>query len=49
LNSFCTERFWGGYDELPAKARMTADKNYGLWRQNPQHPSLRFEPVGEGF
>jgi hypothetical protein len=34
---------------LPASARLTADKNYGLWRQNPQHPSLRFKSVGEGF
>ena len=28
---------------------VTADKNYRLWRQNPQHPSLRFKSVGEGF
>lgn len=49
MNSFCTERFWAGYEALPASARLTADKNYGLWRQNPQHPSLRFKSVGEGF
>jgi hypothetical protein len=49
LNSFCTERFWCGYHALPAPARMTADKNYALWSENPQHPSLHFKPVGEGF
>lgn len=49
MNSFCTPRFWSGYEALPAPARQAADKNYALWRQNPQHPSLHFKPVGEGF
>ena len=49
MNSFCTERFWRGYPALPAPARLTADKNYALWSENPQHPSLHFKPVGEGF
>jgi hypothetical protein len=49
LNSFCTERFWAGYEALPVSARLTADKNYGLWRLNPQHLLLRFKSVGEGF
>jgi len=49
LNSFCTPRFWSGYEALTASARLTADKNYAIWRQNPHHPSLHFKPVGEGF
>ncbi|WP_404424425.1 hypothetical protein [Nibricoccus sp. IMCC34717] len=49
MNSYCTERFWNGYHALPAPIRATADKNYVLWRENPQHPSLHFKPVGDGF
>lgn len=50
MNSYCTERFWRCYHALPHAVRVTADKNYALWRDNPQHPSLRFKPVGaEGF
>ncbi len=49
MNSFCTPRFWSGYEALPAPTRLTADKNYALWRRDPQHPSLHFKPVGEGF
>jgi len=34
---------------LPVSARLTADKNYGLGRLNPQHLLLRFKSMGEGF
>ena len=50
MNSYCTDKFWRGYHALTQAARATADKNYALWRANPQHPSLHFKPVGsEGF
>jgi hypothetical protein len=31
---------------LPAEIRTTADKNYALLKDNPQHPSLHFKRVG---
>ncbi len=36
--------FWKRYAELPDHIQRLADKNYGLWLANPQHPSLRFKP-----
>jgi hypothetical protein len=29
--------------------RKLAKKNYGLWRDDPRHPSLNFKPVGNGI
>ena len=31
------------YDELPKSVQAAADKSYGLLKQNPKHPSLRFK------
>ncbi len=39
-------RFWKHYDALPEDIRRLADKQFGLFRENPQHPSLRLKPVG---
>ena len=45
MNSVCTEEFWKLYNALPEDGRKLAIKNYRLWRDNPQHSSLRFKPV----
>ena len=34
------------YEKLPEPVRNLADKNYGLLKNNPQHPSLQFKRVG---
>jgi hypothetical protein len=35
--------FWRRYNELPARVRELAQKNYALWLANPFHPSLQFK------
>ena len=37
-----TPRFRKCFRELPASVQ-TAKKNYGLWKENPGHPSLDFK------
>ena len=49
MKSSCTPRFWECYQELPETVQELARKNYALWRDNPQHPSLTFKPVGNGI
>ncbi len=41
-----TARFWKLYEALPPDIQRLADKNYELFRQDPQHPSLHFKRVG---
>ena len=38
--------FWDAYDVLPADIQDLADKNFALLKADPNHPSLRFRPVG---
>ena len=42
MKSNTTPRFWRLFVALPLEARRLAAKNYQLWLQDPQHPSLRF-------
>ena len=42
MKSVATRRFWELFHALPAGAQKLAIKSYGLWRQNPNHPSLHF-------
>jgi len=35
--------FWMLYHKLPAEVRAVARKNYGLFMQDPRHPSLHFK------
>jgi hypothetical protein len=30
---------------LPQRVKETAKKNYGIWKENPFHPSLEFKEV----
>jgi hypothetical protein len=43
MNNFTSPGFWRHYNALPPKIRDAADKNFQLFKANPQHPSLRFE------
>jgi len=36
-------RFWKHFNALPAAVQKLARIKYALWKQNPSHPSLRFE------
>lgn len=46
MNHLALPRFWALYRRLPDHVRTLADKNYGLLRANPSHPSLQFKKVG---
>jgi hypothetical protein len=45
VKSATTEEFWDLYRQLPAEERERARRAYRLWRENPQHGSLRFRRV----
>jgi len=42
MKSIATARFWKLFRELPQDIQELATKNYGLWCEDPSHPSLRF-------
>jgi hypothetical protein len=46
LKHFATPAFWACYERLPTSIQNRADKNYALLKENPQHPSLHFKPIG---
>lgn len=46
MTSRATRRFWKLYHELPGPIQRLAVKNYRLWQQNPNHPSLDFKKLG---
>jgi len=48
VTSACTPEFWTRYNALPAEVRDLALKNFLLWQEKPQHPSLRFKPLVDG-
>jgi len=43
VNHFTMPDFWEHYNALPKEVRELADKNYGLLRSDPSHPSLHFK------
>ena len=45
MNHFATPGFWFHYRRLPPPIRDLADKNFGLLKQDPQHPSLRLKKI----
>ena len=46
MKHFASPKFWAAYDDLPEAIRKLADRNFGLLKENPQHPSLRFKRIG---
>lgn len=46
MANYASPEFWQFYDVLPLHVRRLADKNYDLFVENPQHPSLQFKKVG---
>jgi hypothetical protein len=45
MTSTCTPEFWVRYNHLPEAVRILALKNYRLWEQDHQHPSLCFKHI----
>jgi len=45
MESRTTEDFRKAFAKLPDEIRRLARKNYRLWRDNPNHPSLQFKNV----
>jgi hypothetical protein len=45
VKHFASPRFWKCYNQLPAKARALADKNFQLLKADPKHPSLHFKKI----
>jgi hypothetical protein len=39
--------FWDKYNDLPEDIQWRADKQFSLFTDNPQHPSIQLKPVGE--
>jgi hypothetical protein len=42
MKSVASRRFWDLFHALPVDVQRLAVKNYHLWRQNSNHPSLHF-------
>ena len=47
LRSFLTLSFRKLYAELPDEVQQLAKEKYGLFKQNPYHPSLEFQAKGK--
>ena len=47
MRSRAAPRFWAAYRELPPEIKQLARKAYGLFQDNPRHPSLQFKKVHE--
>lgn len=45
MNSEVTKSFISLFKKLPERVQKTARKNYSLWKENSQHPSLDFKKV----
>ena len=46
FHSHALAEFWVFYDALPQAVQGQADKQFALFEQNPNHPSLRFRQTG---
>ncbi len=47
MKSAVLPSFWTAYRRLDPHVRQRARKAYGLWQQNPFHPSLHFKCVND--
>ncbi len=45
-SSYASAKFWNLYDSLPEEVQRQADKQFALFLNDPNHPSLRLKPVG---
>ena len=47
MNHFANPSFWACYAKLPGDIKELADKNFGILKNNPKHPSLHLKKVGK--
>ncbi|MBK6999214.1 MAG: hypothetical protein IPH35_04300 [Rhodoferax sp.] len=47
MKHYASSDFWELYLALPAEIQELADKNYGLLKENPRHPSLQLKRIEE--
>ena len=45
MRSYLTEEFIRFFNKLPKRIQKTARKNYRVWKDNPDHPSLQFKRI----
>ena len=45
MNSQITRSFINNFNNLPSRIKIAARKNYKIWKENPQHPSLNFKQI----
>jgi hypothetical protein len=45
MNHFATPGFWHYYRHLPTNVQELADKNFGLLKDDPNHPSLHLKKM----
>ena len=45
MNSYLIDDFIECFKKLPDRIKNLARKNYGLWKENPKHPSLNFKKI----
>ena len=45
MNSHITDKFREDFADMPADVEKQAWQAYRLFRENPQHPSLRFKSI----
>lgn len=48
MRCFASPEFWKCYHKLPKEVQQLADKSFALLKENPRHPSLRFERQRQG-
>jgi len=49
VNSHALPSFWKHYKRFPKHIQELADKNFALFKTNPQHPSLGFRRKGSVY
>lgn len=49
LKHYASPEFWKRYNALSPEIQDLADKAFALLKENPRHPSLRFERKGRGW
>ena len=49
MTSHALPSFWKCYERLPKPIQKLADKNFGLFKRNPRHPSLGFRKKGSVY
>lgn len=47
MKHFALHQFWSHYRQLPKQVQQAADQKFAFLKNNPNHPSLQWKPVGK--